>query len=130
MSINHVRPWRTIERRKSRQITVGSVAIGGDAPISVQTMTNTDTTDVKATVKQITAPASAAAVICLTVALTSVVSVLVMVWTEIGASPPIATLPTIICRDFRLSIVRHGRTWLIDILIPKCCEITYHKAKP
>jgi (E)-4-hydroxy-3-methylbut-2-enyl-diphosphate synthase len=61
MSINHVRPWRTIERRKSRQITVGSVAIGGDAPISVQTMTNTDTTDVKATVKQITAAADAGA---------------------------------------------------------------------
>ena len=48
MSINHVRPWRTIERRHSRQINVGSVAIGGDAPISVQTMTNTVTTDVKA----------------------------------------------------------------------------------
>ncbi|MBS07024.1 MAG: 4-hydroxy-3-methylbut-2-en-1-yl diphosphate synthase, partial [Marinovum sp.] len=47
MSINHVRPWRTIERRSSRQIKVGNVAIGGDAPISVQTMTNTDTTDVK-----------------------------------------------------------------------------------
>jgi (E)-4-hydroxy-3-methylbut-2-enyl-diphosphate synthase len=61
MSINHVRPWRTIERRKSRQITVGSVAIGGDAPISVQTMTNTDTTDVKATVKQIAAAADAGA---------------------------------------------------------------------
>jgi len=61
MSINHVRPWRTIERRKSRQITVGNVAIGGDAPISVQTMTNTDTTDVKATVEQIAAAADAGA---------------------------------------------------------------------
>ena len=61
MSINHVRPWRTIERRKSRQIMVGNVAIGGDAPISVQTMTNTDTTDVKATVKQIAAAADAGA---------------------------------------------------------------------
>jgi (E)-4-hydroxy-3-methylbut-2-enyl-diphosphate synthase len=61
MSINNVRPWRTIERRKSRQITVGSVAIGGDAPISIQTMTNTDTTDVKATVKQIAAAADAGA---------------------------------------------------------------------
>ena len=57
MSINHVRPWRTIERRRSRQIKVGNVAIGGDAPISVQTMTNTDTTDVKATLKQITSAA-------------------------------------------------------------------------
>ena len=42
-----------IIRRKSRQIRVGSVAIGGDAPISVQTMTNTETTDVDATVAQI-----------------------------------------------------------------------------
>ena len=61
MSINHVRPWRTIERRRSRQIKVGNVAIGGDAPISVQTMTNTDTTDVKATLKQITSAAEAGA---------------------------------------------------------------------
>ncbi len=61
MSINHVRPWRNIERRRSRQINVGNVAIGGDAPISVQTMTNTDTTDVKATLKQITAAAEAGA---------------------------------------------------------------------
>jgi len=42
-----------IPRRKSRQIQVGSVAVGGDAPISVQTMTNTETCDVAATVAQI-----------------------------------------------------------------------------
>jgi (E)-4-hydroxy-3-methylbut-2-enyl-diphosphate synthase len=42
-----------IKRRKSRQIMVGDVAIGGDAPISVQSMTNTDTCNVNATVKQI-----------------------------------------------------------------------------
>ncbi len=48
-----LRPWRDIERRKSRQIMVGNVAVGGDAPISVQTMTNTPTSDVKATVDQI-----------------------------------------------------------------------------
>ena len=42
-----------IIRRKRRQIMVGSVPVGGDAPISVQTMTNTDTADVKATLKQI-----------------------------------------------------------------------------
>lgn len=42
-----------IERRKSRQIMVGNVAIGGDAPIAVQSMTNTETTDVAATVAQI-----------------------------------------------------------------------------
>ena len=53
MSLNPVRPWRNIERRKSRQIMVGKVAVGGDAPISVQTMTNTDTSDVKATVEQV-----------------------------------------------------------------------------
>ncbi|MDY0882486.1 flavodoxin-dependent (E)-4-hydroxy-3-methylbut-2-enyl-diphosphate synthase [Dongia soli] len=48
-----VRAYRDIMRRKSRQIRVGSVLVGGDAPISVQTMTNTLTTDVKATVEQI-----------------------------------------------------------------------------
>jgi len=44
-----------IKRRKSRQIMVGDVAVGGDAPISVQSMTNTDTCDVEATVAQIKA---------------------------------------------------------------------------
>ncbi len=53
MSINHVRPWKNIYRRKSRQIMVGNVPVGGDAPISVQTMTNTPTTDVRATLDQI-----------------------------------------------------------------------------
>jgi (E)-4-hydroxy-3-methylbut-2-enyl-diphosphate synthase len=48
-----VRAYRDITRRKSRQIRVGSVLVGGDAPISVQTMTNTLTTDVKATIEQI-----------------------------------------------------------------------------
>lgn len=43
-----------IKRRKSRQIMVGNVPVGGDAPISVQSMTNTETTDVDATVAQIT----------------------------------------------------------------------------
>lgn len=42
-----------IPRRKSRQIMVGNVAVGGDAPISVQTMTNTETCNVDATVAQI-----------------------------------------------------------------------------
>ncbi|WP_190600733.1 flavodoxin-dependent (E)-4-hydroxy-3-methylbut-2-enyl-diphosphate synthase [Candidatus Vesicomyidisocius sp. SY067_SCS001] len=45
----------TIHRRESKQIFVGNVAIGGDAPISVQSMTNTKTTDIKATLKQISA---------------------------------------------------------------------------
>src|SRR3954468_19952996 len=48
-----VRPYRQIIRRKSRQIHVGSVAVGGDAPISVQSMTNTLTSDAKATIEQI-----------------------------------------------------------------------------
>ena len=61
MSLNHIRPWRNIYRRTSRQIHVGSVPVGGDAPISVQTMTNTATTDVAATVAQIQAAADAGA---------------------------------------------------------------------
>ena len=48
-----LRPWRHIERRKSRQIMVGNVPVGGDAPISVQSMTNTLTSDAKATIEQI-----------------------------------------------------------------------------
>lgn len=47
------RPYQHIERRKSRQIMVGNVPVGGGAPITVQTMTNTLTTDVAATVAQI-----------------------------------------------------------------------------
>lgn len=53
MDHTSVRPYRQIHRRKSRQIFVGKVPVGGDAPISVQTMTNTPTTDVDATVAQI-----------------------------------------------------------------------------
>jgi (E)-4-hydroxy-3-methylbut-2-enyl-diphosphate synthase len=48
-----VRPYRDIQRRRSRRIHVGRVPVGGDAPITVQTMTNTPTTDVDATVAQI-----------------------------------------------------------------------------
>ena len=48
-----LRPYRDIYRRKSRQIFVGKVPVGGDAPISVQSMTNTLTTDVAATIEQI-----------------------------------------------------------------------------
>jgi len=61
MSLNHIRPWRNIYRRKSRQIMVGNVPVGGDAPITVQTMTNTLTTDVKGTIAQIQAAADAGA---------------------------------------------------------------------
>ena len=48
-----VRPWRMIERRKSRKIKIGDLEVGGDAPISVQTMTNTLTSDAGATIDQI-----------------------------------------------------------------------------
>ena len=51
----HVRPWRAIQRRPSRKIRVGSVEVGGDAPITVQTMTNTLTSDAGATIDQIRA---------------------------------------------------------------------------
>lgn len=61
MSLNHVRPWRNIHRRRSRQIRVGKVAVGGDAPISVQTMTNTVTTDIAATIRQVQRCAAAGA---------------------------------------------------------------------
>src|SRR6202789_515093 len=50
-----VRPYRDIQRRRCRQIHVGAVPVGGDAPITVQSMTNTLTHDVKATVAQIQA---------------------------------------------------------------------------
>jgi (E)-4-hydroxy-3-methylbut-2-enyl-diphosphate synthase len=48
-----VRPYRDIHRRKCRQIMVGSVPVGGDAPITVQSMTNTLTPDIQATIDQI-----------------------------------------------------------------------------
>ena len=48
-----IRPWRDIARRPSRQIMVGHVPVGGDAPVTVQTMTNTPTEDARATIDQI-----------------------------------------------------------------------------
>jgi (E)-4-hydroxy-3-methylbut-2-enyl-diphosphate synthase len=61
MSLNHIRPWRDIYRRTSRQIMVGNVPVGGNAPITVQTMTNTLTTDVAGTIAQIQAATDAGA---------------------------------------------------------------------
>ncbi len=61
MSHNPIRPWRDIARRRSRRISVGPVPVGGDAPITVQTMTNTVTSDVAATVAQVQAAAEAGA---------------------------------------------------------------------
>lgn len=51
--LDDIRPYRKINRRQSRKIFVGDVAIGGDAPIVVQSMTNTPTTDVQATIRQV-----------------------------------------------------------------------------
>ena len=59
--MHEIRPWRQIERRKSRQIMVGNIPVGGDAPIAVQTMTNTPTEDAEATLAQIRAAAEAGA---------------------------------------------------------------------
>ena len=50
-----VRPYREIDRRKCRKIFVGDIPVGGDSPIAVQSMTNTITSDVSATVEQIPA---------------------------------------------------------------------------
>ena len=61
MTHNPIRPWRNIERRKSRLIMVGNVPVGGDAPITVQTMTNTITTDVRSTLDQVIRAADAGA---------------------------------------------------------------------
>jgi len=49
----HLRPWRAVARRPSRKIRVGDVEVGGDAPITVQSMTNTLTADAAATIDQI-----------------------------------------------------------------------------
>ncbi len=48
-----IRPFRDIKRKKTKIINVGKIKVGGDNPISVQSMTNTLTTDIKATIKQI-----------------------------------------------------------------------------
>ena len=56
-----LRPYRNIQRRVSRKIMVGKVAVGGDAPISVQTMTNSLTADAAATIAQIRAAEEAGA---------------------------------------------------------------------
>ncbi len=49
----NIRPFREIKRRKTKEINVGHIKVGGDNPISVQSMTNTLTKDVKETLKQI-----------------------------------------------------------------------------
>src|SRR5579871_5648151 len=54
-ALEQVRPWRAIHRRPTRKIRVGAVDVGGDAPISVQSMTNTLTADASATIAQVKA---------------------------------------------------------------------------
>ena len=48
-----VRPYRSIKRKNTKKIKVGNISVGGDSPISVQSMTNTLTTDIKGTINQI-----------------------------------------------------------------------------
>ena len=50
---SEIRPFRTIYRKKTKEINVGKVNVGGNSPITVQTMTNTLTTDHKSTIEQI-----------------------------------------------------------------------------
>ena len=57
----NTRPYRNINRRKTKKIMVGNVAVGGDSPITVQSMTNTLTTDIKGTINQIKEIADAGA---------------------------------------------------------------------
>ena len=56
-----IRPFREIKRRKTREISVGNVKVGGDNPISVQSMTNTLTKNIKETINQINRVAEAGA---------------------------------------------------------------------
>ena len=56
-----IRPFRDISRKKTRKIKVGNIEVGGNAPISVQSMTNTLTTDIRNTVNQINELAEAGA---------------------------------------------------------------------
>ena len=51
--ISEIRPFRNINRKKTKEISVGKIKVGGNNPITVQTMTNTLTTDHKSTVEQI-----------------------------------------------------------------------------
>ena len=59
--ISEIRPFRKINRKKTREINVGKINVGGNNPITVQTMTNTLTTDHKSTIEQINKVAEAGA---------------------------------------------------------------------
>ena len=56
-----IRPFRDINRKKTKEIKVGNISVGGESPISVQSMTNTLTTNIKETIKQINQLAEAGA---------------------------------------------------------------------
>ena len=90
--MNEIRPWRTIHRRPSRQIMVGNVPVGGDAPITVQTMTNTPTSDAKATIGQIRRCEEAGAdiirVSCPDVESTAALGAIVRAARSSGTTPP------------------------------------------
>jgi (E)-4-hydroxy-3-methylbut-2-enyl-diphosphate synthase len=52
-TLKNIRPYRFIERRKTKEISIGKVKIGSDHPIVVQSMTNTPTTDTQSTIRQV-----------------------------------------------------------------------------
>ena len=56
-----IRPYRTIKRKKTKKIYVGKIPVGGGSPVSVQSMTNTITTDTKKTIEQVNSLADAGA---------------------------------------------------------------------
>src|SRR5574339_604840 len=85
-----------------------SATIGTLAARTISLSAAVDSTSGQDT-RTMSAPASSHRRIWSIVALASEVGVLVIVWTVTGASPPTATLPTMIWRDWRRSIVRHGR---------------------
>src|SRR5512134_3211612 len=85
-----------------------SATIGTTAARTISFSAAVDSTSGQET-RIMSAPASSQRRIWSIVALASEVGVLVIVWTVTGASPPTATLPTMIWRDWRRRIVRHGR---------------------
>jgi hypothetical protein len=86
-----------------------SATIGTDEALTMAPRAAVDSSSGQET-RTISAPAAAAASTWAMVAAASLVKVLVMVCTEIGASPPTSTLPTLICRLLRRWISRYGRT--------------------
>ena len=65
---SEIRPFRKINRKRTKEISVGKIKVGGNNPITVQTMTNTLTTDHKSTIEQINKVAEALPLIALIIA--------------------------------------------------------------